>query len=163
MSSYAWIVFCAAVFLGACGPQASTFSDDDRQAVDQAVRAAVSSLTQAMNEGGPDDVMAHYAQDDGFSFLGCTEYIMGGERFREVVGPYYQRSERPALSQEVVSVQVLGPQAAAVSLRGGSDSAPALFWTQVWALRDGAWVIVLEHESWPDCAEPRAPHPMTGG
>jgi len=150
-----------ALFIAACAPTPASLSDADRAAVVAEVTAALSELTAAMNAHDPEGVIAYYPKDPGFLYLGCTDFITGGATFRRMVAPYYGPGNEVTFEQQIVSVQVLSPTAAVVSQRGSSSEADALFWTQVLVKKDGRWFITYEHESWPDCDPPSAPHPFT--
>jgi hypothetical protein len=88
--------------------------------------------------------------------------------------PTFTAADRQAVASEVRAtlaelteamndhrVQVLSPTAAVALQRGSSSRAPALFWTRVLVKEDGRWVITYEHQSWPGCDPPPAPHPYT--
>jgi ketosteroid isomerase-like protein len=124
----------------ACAPVPLT--DADRAAIAKEVTEALGELTAAMNDHDPESVVSFYAEDPDFLYLGCTDYVTGGTNFRQMAGPTYSaRSD---------------------VMRGSSTETEALFWTQVLVKRDGRWLITYEHESWPGCNPPGAPHPMTG-
>jgi len=149
--------------VAACTPTSDRFTEEARQAVAAQVAQAVAELTAAMNAHDGDAVVGFYSGGPDFVYLGCTEYIQGGEAFAEMVSPFYAANSEVTIQQEIVSLRVVGPGAAVVSLRGGQPEGPALFWTQTWERSDdGRWIITLEHESWPGCPEPRGPHPLTG-
>lgn len=150
----------ASLLLAACTAGAPASGDVDPAAIASEITSAVAGLTEAMNAGDADALLAFYSSADDFAYLGCTEYILGGQSFARLVGPYYRPDLGEVFEQEIVQLQVLGPDAAVASLRGGSSSAENLFWTQVWRREGSRWVISLEHESWPGCDEPAAPHPL---
>jgi len=145
----------------ACQPQSGPLTDQTRQDVDAQVRAASAALVDAMNVGDAPTVLAFYQDGPSFVYLGCTDYILGGESFRRMVGPYYRADQPRDFALGIVAAQVLGPDQAVVSLQGSSANGSALFLTQVWIREDGAWRVSLEHASWPGCPEPRGPHPFT--
>jgi ketosteroid isomerase-like protein len=150
-----------ALVIGGCAPPPASLSDADRAAVVAEVTAALSELTAAMNAHDSEGVIRFYPEDPSFLYLGCTDFITGGATFRRMVAPYYGPGNEVSFEQQIVSVQVLSPTAAVASQRGSSSEAEALFWTQVLVKKDGRWVITYEHESWPDCSPPSAPHPFT--
>jgi ketosteroid isomerase-like protein len=149
------------LFAAACAPAPASLSDADRAAVTAEVTAALTELTAAMNVHDSEAVVAFYLEDPSFLYLGCTDFVTGGATFRRMVAPYYGPGSAVTFEQQIVSVQVLSPTAAVVSQRGGSSEADALFWTQVLVKKDGRWLITYEHESWPGCKAPSAPHPFT--
>jgi uncharacterized protein (TIGR02246 family) len=144
----------------ACAPVPLT--DADRAAIAKEVTEALGELTAAMNDHDPESVVAFYAEDPDFLYLGCTDYVTGGTNFRQMAGPTYSARSDVMFEQRIVSIQVMSPTAVTVSQRGSSTETEALFWTQVLVKRDGRWLITYEHESWPGCNPPGAPHPMTG-
>lgn len=146
------------VALGACAGSAP-FTATERAAVAHEVVAALGDLTAAMNDHDAERVMSFYSRGEDFRYLGCTDFITGGENFRRVVAPYYESGQRGPFEQHVVAVHVLSPNAAAVAQRGSSGDAEALFWTQVLVKENGRWIIIYEHESWPGCPPPTPPHP----
>lgn len=149
------------LFLAACTTGPSDFTEMERQAVAGEIAVAVEDLTEAMNAGDAEAVLSFYRDSEDFTYLGCTEYILGGATFARIVTPYYDADRDEVFELGIVRTIVLGPDAAAVSLRGRSSSEPALFWTQIWVREGSRWVVALEHESWPGCREPSASHPMT--
>lgn len=161
MGSITWRLLPAVCILTACAASTTSFTDEDRTAVAAEIAGEVAGLTAAMNSGDPDRVMSFYSGDSNFVYLGCTSYIMGGEVFSRIVSPSYRAGAGTTFEQEIVATQVLGTDAAVVSVRGGSSQAPNLFWTQTWQRGEDGWAITLEHESWPGCTEPREPHPFT--
>lgn len=152
-------ILALTLLAAACAP--APFTAADRATVAREVTATLTELTEAMNNHDSEGVVAFYSENPDFLYLGCTDYVTGGATFRRMVGPYYGPSSVVTFEQRIVSVQVHSPTAATVSQRGASSEAEALFWTRVLVKRDGRWVITYEHESWPGCAEPSAPHPMT--
>lgn len=135
--------------------------DTAAESADGEVREAFSALLEAMNAGDPEAVLGFYLDDPRFVYLGCTEYIVGGSAFRQMVAPFYGREDRDSFELAIVSARALGTDAVVVNARGRSTSAPSLFVTQAWTRVDRGWRIALVHESWPGCREPRDPHPFT--
>jgi len=128
------------------------------------VEETISRLTEAMNAHDSEGVLEFYRNSEEFLFLGCTDFILGWDAYSRIVGPYYRRKEDVTFQQEVVRTQILSPTVAVVAVRGSSSAAEALFWTEVLVREeDGRWLIAYEHESWPDCSSPSAPHPFTSG
>jgi ketosteroid isomerase-like protein len=149
-----------ALLVSAC---ASTppFTAADREAVASEIRSTLAELTEAMNDHDPERVVAFYSDAPEFLFLGCTSAITGGARFKQIVVPTYGPGRGATFVQRVARVQVLSPTAAVALQRGSSSRAPALFWTRVLVKEDGRWVITYEHQSWPGCDPPPAPHRFT--
>jgi len=149
-----------AFLFGACRP-APSFTEAERRAVTSEVTATLNELTEAINDHEPERVAAFYTDAPEFLFLGCTSAVTGGARFKQVVVPTYGPGRGATFEQRVVAVEALSPAAAVALQRGSSTKAPALFWTRVLVRQDGRWVITYEHQSWPDCDPPPAPHPQT--
>jgi uncharacterized protein (TIGR02246 family) len=148
--------------LGACEapPAPLTSTQQEPDSVDAEVREVVAGLTTAMNAHDPERVLSFYLQSDEFVYVGCTDPMFGWDFFSTVVAPYYRTATDVTFQREILQLQLLGTDAAVVTLRGSSSEAPALFWTQVLVRQDdGTWVIAHEHESWPGCAEPPPLHP----
>lgn len=141
-------------------PGATPLAEQDRQALAAEVTETLDSLTEAMNAKDTEGVLGFYAEGARLAYLGCTEFI-SGDAFRTLMGRVYSRDDGVTFEVETVQVQILGPTAAVALQRGSSSRGTALFWTRALERRDGRWIITLEHESWPDCPEPRAPHPFT--
>jgi len=140
---------------------ASPIAEADREAVVQEVRTAVEGLTDAMNAQDAERVLSFYDLGPDFVYLSCTEFFFGS-RFRAVADLYYRPSRGVTFEQELVQVDVLSHDAAVATIRGSSSRAAHLFWTQVWVRNaENGWSITHVHQSWPDCAEPRTPHPGT--
>ena len=153
----------AVLLVAACSSDPADFTDEHRRAVGNEVRTAVAALTDAMNAHDGERVVSFYVPEPDFVYVGCTDVQIGGVSFARRVKPYYAANPDVLFEQSIVSLRVLAPDAAVVSLRGGSTHAPSLFLTQVWERTDeGGWGISVEHESWPGCSEPAEAHPFTG-
>jgi ketosteroid isomerase-like protein len=146
---------------GACAADSTTLSEAERRAVASEVTGVMDELLEAMNARDADGVASHYTDAPEFLALTCTSYINGGRTFKALTGPTYGPRTGATFEHRVVAVQALSPTAAVVSLSGGSTRAPALFWTRLLVKESGRWLITYEHQSWPGCSEPRAPHPFT--
>ena len=146
---------------GACSAASPTLADADTQVVEAEVRAVMTELVEAKNAHDPERVASFYSDAPDFLALTCTSYIAGGSAFKEMTRPTHGPRRGTTWEQRVVAVQVLSPTAAVVSLEGSSSRAPALFWTRVVVKEEDRWVITYEHQSWPGCGEPPAPHPFT--
>ncbi len=136
-------------------------TEADRQALAREVRATLAELTEAINDHETERVAAFYTDASEFLFLGCTSALTGGARFKQVVVPTYGPTRGATFEQRVATVQVLSPTAAVALQYGSSNRASGLFWTRVLVKEGARWVITYEHQSWPDCAPPPAPHPQT--
>jgi ketosteroid isomerase-like protein len=147
--------------VGACSTAPATLSDAERQTVVSEVRDVMNELLEAMNAHDPDRAVSFYSDAPEFVALTCTSYITGGTTFKALVSPTYGPRRGATFEHRVVRVQALSPTAAVVSLSGSSSEAPALFWTRVLVKEEGGWLITYEHQSWPGCSEPTAPHPFT--
>ncbi|MDH5588636.1 MAG: SgcJ/EcaC family oxidoreductase [Gemmatimonadota bacterium] len=152
----------AALTVAGCDSPGAYPSREGRDAIVAEVTGVMQDLTRAMNAHDAEEVLAFYGRTEDFTYLGCTEFILGGSAFAGTVAPFYAAHPEVVFEQEIVGVQVAGPDAAVVTQRGASSEAGALFWTRL-VLRgeDGRWRIAMEHESWPGCEEPRGPHPFT--
>ncbi len=93
--------------------------------------------------------------------MGCTNAIVGGATFKQMVGPTYRPATGATFVQRVAAVQALSPTSAVAYQVGNSSSAPALFWSRVLVKEAGRWIITYEHQSWPGCESPAAPHPYS--
>lgn len=136
-------------------------SDADRQGIEAQVRAATAELQSALNAHDPDAILAHYSLDVDFVYVGCTNSMFGGELFGNIVGQYHRTNTEATYEYAVQSVRVLGPASAVVSLQGAAGPLEMFVTRALVRGDDGAWRIAYEHESWPGCAAPRAPHPGT--
>jgi len=154
-----WILSVTALFAGllaACdgpgGATALTAAADAESAIDD--------FFAAINAGATDRVLAHYHEGDELVQMACTEVRRGYGRVASMVRMWQEDVAGPAIQHQVVRSVTLGEDAAVVAAQGRNQEGLALFWTFV-LLRDGGngWRIVQEHQSWPDCREPRI-HPM---
>jgi len=125
------------------------------------VTDVMNELLEAMNAHDPDRVVSFYTDAPEFLALTCTSYISGGTTFKALVGPTYGPRRGATFEHRVVRAQALSPTAAVATLSGNSSKVPALFWTRILVKEEGRWLITYEHQSWPGCSEPRAPHPFT--
>jgi uncharacterized protein (TIGR02246 family) len=123
------------------------------------VMAAVDSLYVAMNEHDADRVLDHYLQSNQFLYVGVSESIQGWQTYATLMRPWYQGHPDVTFQYQVLHVQVLAPDVATLTARGGSTEAPYLMWTRTLVLQGGRWLIALEHESWPGAEEPKGGHP----
>jgi len=167
MRSGSAVLLVVAALLGACSAPSSSGSptEVDNAAVTEEVMETLAGLTEAMNAHDPERIFAFYRQDPSFRYVGCTSTLFGWDSFSPRIGSYYSTlAPDVTFQQEVLNVQVLGPDVAVATLRGSSTEAEALFWTEVLQrTQDGRWLITYEHESWPDCRTPQGPHMGTEG
>lgn len=149
--------------VASCAPSAAPLSEEDRRVVVEQVTQAIGQLREAMNAHDAERVLSFYELGPEFVYVSCTELFLG-TRYRTVASLYFRPSRGVVFEQELIQVRVLGPDAAVATLRGSSDRAPHLLWTQVWRRdADRGWIIAQAHQSWPDCLEPPNPHPGTDG
>ncbi len=153
-------VLAAVAALGACQPERGV-DDASRTAITRAVMATMNDLYGAMNAHDADRVLAHYLKSEEFLYVGVGDTTLGWETFSSLTRPWYQSHPDVTFEYEIVHVQVLAPDVATVTAKGSSTEAPFLMWTRTFVLRDGQWLISLEHESWPGAEPPRAQHPMS--
>ena len=140
--------------LVACRPAQMPETASQADSAEAEVRKAVEQLTEAMNARDADRVLAFYQESREFVFLGCTDLMFGSDIFSRVLSPYWESLTGPPVEREILRVQVLTPETAVVTLQGGSQTASALFSTQVLVRgEDGRWLIAHEHQSWPGCRE----------
>lgn len=152
----------ALLLAAACAPAPATLTDAARAAAAEEVRAATFALQDALNAHEPEAILAFYRLDGDFTYVGCTNYMFGGDLFGTIVGTYHQQNPDVVYDLAVQSLQVLAPDVAVVSLQGTGGQVMKLFVTRALRRDDaGRWVIVHEHESWPGCSDPTPPHPGT--
>lgn len=151
------------LLLAACTPTAQApLTDAAREAAAEEVRAASVALVAALNAHDPDSILGFYSLEEDFTYVACTEVYTGGEGYGVFTRSFHAAYPETRYDMSVQSVRVLGPDHAVVALEG-TLVAP-LFVTRV-LRRDptGGWLVTWEHESWPDCSGPAAPHPGTEG
>lgn len=150
----------AVLLLGACTAAPATLTDAGRASAAEEVRAATSTLQAALNAHDPGAIFAHYRLDPAFTYVGCTNYMFGGDLFRNIVGAFHRQNAVP-YAYAVQALQVLSPGSAVVALQGEAGDLQ-MFVTRVLEKDEaGRWLVVHEHESWPGCSAPAAPHPGT--
>lgn len=160
MRTRALHVLAAVAALGAC--QSGRGVDDvERTAITQEIRTTVNDLYAAMNAHETDRLLAHYLNSGEMLYVGVGDSMVGWEMFSSLTRTWYQTHPDVTFQHELLHVQVLAPDVATVTVKGSSSEAPYLMWTRTMVLRDGQWLIALEHESWPGADPPRAPHPMS--
>ena len=154
----------------ACAPTASPpaqagSADPEKQEVTAAVGAATDSLTAAMNAHDADRILAFFDLGPDFVYVSCTDVLFGGEMFGNITRSLHLQSKGVTYEVTPASTTVLGPDAAAVSLRTISSDTTAsnpILTTRVLSKQaDGRWRIMYQHQSWPGCKAPHPPHPMT--
>jgi hypothetical protein len=153
--------FLALSTAAACSQGHDPMDQAQEDALRVEVEETLAGLTQAMNAHDSDAVLGYFRESDEFLYLGCTEIVVGWDAFARRAAMYYVASPEVVFEQEVVRVQVLSPTVAVAAIRGGSTEVEDLFWTEVLVKEGGKWVIAHEHESWPGCSPPSAPHPFT--
>lgn len=152
----------ALLLAAACAPAPATLTDAARDAAAAEVRATTFALQDALNTHEPDAILAFYRLDDDFTYVGCTNYMFGGNLFGTILGTYHTQNPDVTYDLAIQSLQVLAPDVAVVSLQGTGGRDLKLFVTRALRRDDtGAWLIVHEHESWPGCSDPTPPHPGT--
>jgi ketosteroid isomerase-like protein len=127
-----------------------------------AAESAIADLFAAMNDHDADRALAHYHAGDDLVQVACTEVRRGHGRIAPMIRMWLEDQPEVAVQHQVIRSAALGEDGAVVAAMGRNQDGLALFWTFV-LRRDegGAWQIVQEHQSWPDCRAPRI-HPMTG-
>jgi len=148
----------AVVAIGACQPT-QELTDAQRTTITADVIATVDDLYAAMNEHDADRVLDHYLQSGELLYVGVSESIQGWAAYSTLTRPWYQSHADVTFKHQILHVQVLAPNVATVTARGSSTDAPYLMWTRTLVLRDGRWLVALEHESWPGANEPTGEHP----
>jgi uncharacterized protein (TIGR02246 family) len=154
MTASRFPLILSVLVLAACPPAPIPDTSSQTDSFEAEVREAVEQLTEAMNARDADRVLAFYRESREFVFVGCTDLMFGSDIFSRVLGPYWESRADPPVEREILRVQVLNPETAVVTLQGGSQTASALFWTQILVREeDGRWLIAHEHQSWPGCRE----------
>jgi uncharacterized protein (TIGR02246 family) len=149
----------------ACTPSATTLDDSARQDVAAAVIAVTDSLTEAMNAHDADRILAFFDASPDFVYVSCTNVVAGGEIFAGLTRSLHSARKGVVFEIQVLGTRVLGANAAFVTLHTESSdtltSSPILTTRILSKGTDGRWRIVYQHQSWPGCRSPYAPHPMT--
>lgn len=131
----------------------------ERERVTADAEAVVAGYFAASNDLDTDRLLAHYHQGPELVQVACTTVRRGFSAVEPMLRGWHADRPDVDLSYDVIRSEALGRDAAVVAARGRNQDGLALFWTFV--LRrdaDGEWRIVQEHQSWPDCPEPRR-HP----
>jgi hypothetical protein len=145
---------------GPAGDPAEDRAGAARGAGSAGAEAAIAGLFEAMNANDPDRVLAHYHQGAELVQVACTEVRVGFGRVGPIIRMWQEDQPATNIAHQLVRSLELGPDAAVVAARGRNHEGLALFWTFVLRRDNGRdWLIVQEHQSWPDCREPRI-HPM---
>lgn len=146
----------------ACQPSAPPTGAQRTRIVVQ-VDSVVADLYDAMNAHDAEAVMAHYLPGDAFLYVGVTDILQGHDAFARTMGPWYRAHPDVTFEYGIVHTQVLSPTTATVTVKSSTQEAPYLTTTRTLVLRDGRWLVALEHESWPGAKTPTASHPGTEG
>jgi hypothetical protein len=145
----------------ACTRAPGPLTDAERAAVSREVRETSEALVSALNTHQAEEILAFYALDEDFVYVGCTSVMSGGGLFGTILKSYHRDNPQATYPMSVQSVLVPARDVAVVQLRG-TGAGLDLFTTRVLQREpDGRWLIGYEHESWPGCASPQAPHPGT--
>lgn len=146
----------------ACDGRAADRRDAEQAGAEVAAPEwAIDALFDAMNASEPDRVLAHYHQGEGLVQVACTTVRRGYRQVEPVIRMWQEDQPETRIEHQVVRTLELGRDVAVVAARGRNHEGLALFWTFVLRREGGgAWRIVQEHQSWPDCREPRT-HPMS--
>jgi ketosteroid isomerase-like protein len=157
------LLLAAACAPGAPPPAQSGSADPVKQEVAAAVSAATDSLTAAMNAHDADRILAFFDLGPDFVYVSCTDVVFGGEMFGNITRSLHAQRKGVTYKVTPANTTVLGPDAAVVSIRTESSdtlaSNPVLTTRALSKGVDGQWRIVYQHQSWPGCKAPRAPHP----
>jgi ketosteroid isomerase-like protein len=159
MRTRAFCALAAVAALGACSPR-QELGHAERARITEEVTSVVEDLYAAMNAHDAGRVLAHYLQTDEFLFVAVNDATQGWAAFSRLVGPWYASHADVTFEHQLLHVQVLSAEVATVTVRGSSTEAPHLMWTHTLVLRDGVWLVALEHESWPGAEAPGPTHPM---
>lgn len=154
----------AAVACTGAAPAATTaeLTDAQRMEITQAVDSTVADLYDAMNAHDAERVMAHYLPTNEFLYAGVTNTIQGLETFSTLTSPWYTSHPDVTFEYKVLHIQVLSPDVATITVKGSSTDSPYLLCSRTMVYRDGAWLVALEHESWPGAEVPKpSQHPGT--
>lgn len=154
-------IMSALTILAACQPAPGQLTQAERAEITAQVDSVVARLYAAMNAHDAERVLAHYLPTDEFLYVGVSDAMQGWNSFSAIAGPWYTSHPDVTFEYQVLHIQVLTRDAATITARGGSTEAPHLMWTRTLVRRDGAWLVALEHESWPGGEEPRSKHPMS--
>jgi ketosteroid isomerase-like protein len=146
-----------AVALGGCagaGGADGAMSDAERATVAEEAEGVIASMFEAMNAAAADSVLSHYTADP-FVRITCTQ-VQNRALFLTGTRAYYRSRDSLDFRYRITGSRALSSDAAVVSASGGLPDVSGLFWTWVLEREDGQLKIVHEHESWPDCPEPRS-------
>ena len=133
-------------------------TDEQRDAVEQAVRAVIDELFEAARQVDSDRFLATCSTKDnlGFAFSGAFWPSLA-EFERTFVRPVLANFERQDIVIKEARVAVLAPDAAAATVtadfkmyeRGGATSATTSSVTLVFSKEDEGWKVIHLHESLP--------------
>jgi ketosteroid isomerase-like protein len=149
-----------AVAATACnGERGQPLGADEAGRVAADAEAAVAAFFEAANGRDTDRYLAHYHAGPELVQVACTTVRRGYDGLEPMLRMWHGEGEDIQLTHQVIRSEALGRDAAVVAAQGRNQEGLALFWTFV-LRRDagGEWRIVQEHQSWPDCREPRR-HP----
>lgn len=155
----AGLVLAAATVVACDVERGGELGSEERGRVTADAEAAVASFFAASNDLDTDRLLAHYHQGPELVQVACTTVRRGLNSLEPMLRAWHADRPDVRLSHDVIRSEALARDAAVVAAQGRNQDGLALFWTFV--LRrdtDGEWRIVQEHQSWPDCPEPRR-HP----
>lgn len=158
------LLLCA-LAAAACAPASPVLSEPERAELVAEVQAATDSLTAALQAHDVERILGFIDLDGAFVYASCTEFLYGAGLYANITGSYHAARKDVTYEFRVTSTRVLGPQTAVVTLESDSSeptaSNPVLTTNVLAKGADGRWRVAYQHQSWPGCPPPKAPHPMT--
>lgn len=152
----------AALVLVGCRGAEPELTESQRTRLTSQADSTVLSLIAAMNAHDSTAVLSHYAHTDSFTYVGVTDAMFGFDTFRRDTQHWYATHPDVQVHYQIAQTHVLSPTVAVVLLRGSSTLQPALAATEILVRSpEGRWLIVHEHESWPESRVTGGPHPLT--
>jgi len=149
------------LLLASCNGPAPSTGGAGREALEAEVRAASQALLDALNAHDADAILAFYALGEDFTQVACTEVRRGGQGFANLTRAFHTQFRDAVYDMRIAGVRIVGADGAVVSLEG--ELLRPYFVTRVLERgADGRWLVTWEHQSWPGCEPPPAPHPGTG-
>ena len=150
----------ALIIASACGAPSPGGSGFDPGEVEAHVRAASATLVDALNAHDADAILDLYDLEEGFTQVVCTEVRTNPQGFANLTRALHTQFKDAVYTMRVSSVRVLGPDVAVVASEG-TMTGPFFVTRVLRKAADGRWLVTWEHQSWPGCPPPVAPHPGT--
>lgn len=144
---------------GACAGPGGELTQEQSQAIQDEVMVTLLDFVDALNAHDADLVLSYYTPSPELVRVGCTNASEGFEGVSGRIRTFHDLDKDLVFEMSVLDVLPLSTTSAEATMGGRTTATPGLFWSLAMVKQpDGRWLIAHEHQSWPGCSAPPAPH-----